>query len=279
MVIPPSIWNPYNESFTTRYCKGWWASFSSLICKAWIIAKYSSKAHRLSVASPEAELPIPRKWGLEGIPRWTNTRVKVNGYLKDLDRIWSCNIIWARVDRPLLIFRMVIQPEKKAVLLMGYNGYINAYDDNLQLRGTIGSLVPCAQTKCLSSNQHFGGARLRLFRRLSMIKPHSHITHLSKIVIWSWLDTVLFLASKIILPKCMTRISLAVYLQVLFAAVVGACLLAAPFNELRDRQLCLGMRPVKQVQFFLLRQKPTKTLGVVGKWRNIKNIGSWNGKS
>ena len=63
LVIPPSIWNPSNGSFITRYREGWWASFSSLICKAWIIAKYSSKAHRLSVASPEAEL------GVGGIPR------------------------------------------------------------------------------------------------------------------------------------------------------------------------------------------------------------------
>ena len=58
LVIPPSIWNPSNGSFITRYREGWWASFSSLICKAWIIAKYSSKAHRLSVASPEAELGV-----------------------------------------------------------------------------------------------------------------------------------------------------------------------------------------------------------------------------
>lgn len=37
---------------------------------------------------------------------------------------------------------MLIQPEKKGVLLIGYNGYINAYDDHLQLWGTIGSLDP-----------------------------------------------------------------------------------------------------------------------------------------
>ena len=63
----------------------------------------------------------------------------------------------------------------------------------------------------------------------------------------------------------MTRIShISLYLQVLFAAVVGACLLAAPFNELRDRQLSLGIRPVIVVRF-LLPQKLHLTLDVVGK--------------
>lgn len=105
--------------------------------------------------------------------------------------------------------------------------------------------VPCAQTKCSSSNQHFGGARLRLFCRLSMIKPHiTSIQHWYFILVWI---QFFFLHPRSFSQNVWQEyisLYLSQYLQVLFAAVVGACLLAAPFNELRDRQLYLGMRPV-----------------------------------